>query len=84
MAQISEVLFIVLAVMLLFGVATLPRGTKKTETRVEAKIPQDGTHSAVPENSIALEQAASGKSDAGAYSVDQKSAGPSFRKAKVT
>lgn len=85
MAQISEVLFVVVAVMLLFGVFTLPTGAKKPEARIEMEVPKGTTSSGLPDNSLALEQAASsGKSDVESYSKDQKTAGSSLRKAKVT
>ena len=80
----SEGLFTIILIILAFGIVSLPHRPKKVRSsRIEMEIPNGITDRAVPDSSIALQQAALGKRDPELYSTNQKTAG-TLRQAKVT
>jgi hypothetical protein len=67
-----EGFIVILALILIFGIISLPPRAKKGHaSRVEAGMPEDTINRAVPDTSTALQQAARGKENI-SYSVDQK------------
>lgn len=80
----SEGLFTIILIILAFGIISLPYRSKKVwAPHTETGIPKGATDRAVPDSSIALQQAALGKRDPESYSTNQKTAG-ALRQAKVT
>lgn len=73
MAQLSIVYFVIIFVILLFGIISLPRSPKKKQesSSIETGVLINTKSPAVPDSSIAIQQAALGKEPT-AYSVDQK------------
>jgi len=72
MWQAVEGFSIIIFVILVFGIISLPRRTeKRARFRTEGAIPKTAMGRRVPDNSVALEQAARGK-EPRSFSADQK------------